>query len=153
MADHNIVDNFLSNEELDKIQKFIISNEMPWFWDNDPAPFSHLFYLDRIVSEQFNKISYFLESNKIDSRSMIKIKASLYSRTDKIVHYNDSIDYQYSHNGALFMVDSSDGFTVIDGEEIETIENRMIFFDPSISHHETTCTNKPFRPIIKFNYF
>ena len=51
------------------------------------------------------------------------------------------------------MVDSSDGFTVIDGEEIETIENRMIFFDPSISHHETTCTNKPFRPIIKFNYF
>ena len=63
------------------------------------------------------------------------------------------IHFDWNHNGGVFSLNTCDGFTVIDGEEIPSVANRMLFFDPSIMHHSTNCTNDPCRMNINFNYF
>ena len=88
----------------------------------------------------------------MDIKRLIRIKLNLYTRTDYLVHHDDHIDFPHSHKGAVFSLNTCDGFTVIDGDEISSVANRMVFFDPSILHHSTNCTNKPYRMNINFNY-
>ena len=63
------------------------------------------------------------------------------------------VDYNFSHKGALYYLNTCDGHTKIEGENVETIANRMVFFDAGEEHNSTNCTNDKFRVNINFNYF
>ena len=114
--------------------------------------FSNLIYSNTILNPKYYNILKELR-DKLEIKSLIRIKVNLYTRTDYLVHHPDHCDTGFSHKGALFSLNTCDGFTVINGEEIPSVANRMIFFDPSIPHHSTNCTNAPHRMNINFNYF
>ena len=55
--------------------------------------------------------------------------------------------------GALLMLNTCDGYTGFeDGTNIDTVENRMVFFDSTEKHHSTNCTNQQFRLTMNINY-
>jgi len=83
----------------------------------------------------------------------MRIKGNLYPSTETIVHHMDHIDYEFPHRGAIFYINTNNGLTVIDGKEVESIENRLLLFDPAIPHHSTTCTNDKCRVNVNFNFF
>ena len=78
---------------------------------------------------------------------------NLYTRTENLIHHSDHRDMDISHKGGLFSLNTCDGFTVIEGKEIESVANRMIYFDPSVLHHSTNCTNASARMNININYY
>ena len=50
-------------------------------------------------------------------------------------------------------MNSNNGYTSINKDKIESIENRILLFDPSVEHNSVTCTDEKVRLNINFNYF
>lgn len=157
-----VKDNYLDKQLFLRIQESTIESQaMGWFLQKDVSGegeedhcyFTHLFFSGNSRrSENFNLVIeplLFL----LDAKALIRAKANLYPRTENLIHHKDHIDYNYPHKAAIFYLNSNDGYTVIGKEKIESVENRLLLFNPLDLHHSTTCTNKPFRANINLNYF
>ena len=91
---------------------------------------------------------------KIDVKTLIRVKINSYTKEDKLIEHDLHTDYDYSNNGAIFSINTCDGYTKLeDGTKIESVANRMLFFDASKPHCSTNTTNQARRVNINFNYF
>ena len=88
-----------------------------------------------------------------EGSKLIRVKANLYLRTDEIEHHDTHVDYDFENNAAILYINTNNGLTVLeDGTEIESVANRLLFFDGSKPHHSTTCTDQKRRVNINVNY-
>jgi len=151
--DYKVVDNFLDKESFNKIQESILySDTFPWYLSrhitsphlleaNDGYCFNHVFYWDCLPNSDYFKLLLPL-LELIDYFALKRIKANFYPKTDNIEYHNYHVDSHISHKGLLFYLNTNDGFTILeDGTKIESIENRALFFDPSVLHKSTSCTD------------
>ena len=70
---------------------------------------------------------------------------------DKLIKH---IDFDFSHKGAILYINSCNGYTKLeDGTKIDSVANRILFFDPSTPHCSTTTSDTTARFNINFNYF
>jgi len=166
---YEIIDNFLDQSDFDLLKNNILTNgNFPWYMrigvsqnnSNDGYFFTHLFYDDfQVTSNYFNTISPLLD--KINPLALIRIKANFYPVSSKIIKHNPHVDFMddndspISCKACLFYLNNNNGKTIFEGgEEIKSVENRALFFDPSILHQSTTCTDDSVgRFNINFNYF
>ena len=168
MVEYKVIDNFLSEDIFLKTISKISDLNFSWKYNNmvtgnEIKENMNGYFTYLVYTNQMKFVGNFINDslmrifrpilNKMDIKRLIRIKLNLYTRTDYLVHHDDHIDYPFSHKGGLFSLNTCDGFTVIDGKEIPSVANRMIFFDPSIPHHSTNCTNAPHRMNININYF
>ena len=112
--------------------------------------------LPNIQSDLISKIEKYRASTVDDENwCLLKTEHQFKHFCLKIINIAaDHFDLSFPHKGAIFYVNTNDGFTVLeDGTEIKSIENRVLLFDPSTKHHSTTCTDKKVRITINFNYF
>ena len=162
-----VVDDFLPIEQFRQIKDFMISpvetsrlNNFPWFlMEYDPAAqplmLVHLFYTEGRV----NSLAYEILEGLIDKlkeqdglESIIRIKANMYMGASDLSVHNEHTDYPYSHKGSILYLDNSNGYTVIDSQKVDSKENRVVFFDPSIPHASTNCSDSKYRTTINLNY-
>ncbi len=113
--------------------------------------------VEPIVSPQ-NKFLFPIFFSKINPRGLLRVKTNLLMRTSEIIKHGFHCDYpEDTYDGtktSIFYINSNDGYTEFkDGTKIESIANRLITFPHHMKHRGTTCTNKPFRLVINFNYF
>ena len=160
---YSVVDNFLDKESFIKIKDLVESFNFPWYYQRDinshhskkdlDCYFFHFIYSDfQIRSSFFNIIAPILD--KIECKSLIRIKCNLYPRTEKFEIHKKHVDYPFKHKGAIFYINTNDGFTILENDiKIESIENRILFFDSSENHSSTSTTNEKSRININFNYF
>ena len=160
-----IYDNVLPKETFENIAQGIIGDgSIPWYYRHNISNrgveevgyFTHMFYCFDEVKIIASDWYYLLEPilNILECKSLIRAKANFYQRTKELHHNKNHIDYPYIHNGAIFYLNTNDGFTVINDEHwIESVENRLLIFNPSVLHRSTHCTNKQYRANINFNYF
>ena len=88
-----------------------------------------------------------------DFRSLIRVKINFYPRTETIIEHAKHVDYPYEHKGALLSLNTCNGFTKLeDGSKIESVENRLLIFDPSKPHNSSTTTDTNGRFNININY-
>lgn len=158
-----ILDKFLQEEEFLKIKNFMLNSNFPWNLtpvvsnekEDLPTPasyyFTHEFWSGFYTEPEAQIFAPIL--NQIECRAIMRIKGNLYPSTEKIVHHMDHIDYEFAHRGAIFYINTNNGLTVIDGKEVESIENRLLLFDPTVLHHSTTCTNDKYRVNVNFNFY
>ena len=86
-------------------------------------------------------------------RNLIRIKINAYPYTNIVKEHKDHIDSDFKHTGAVFSLNTCDGFTKFyDGTKVESIANRIVFFDASKFHHSTTTSNAKLRYNIYFNF-
>lgn len=162
---YKIVDNFLPEKDFKEVKDGLLGPLFGWhFNDSVTFPdikrkehwyFTHMFMRDGIILsryyEHINEI--FFKSGKIENDSIIRIKANLYPRDNKIIEHEWHSDYPYKHCGALFYINTNNGVTELhDGTKINSVENRMLFFDPSQKHRSTNCTDELYRMNINFNF-
>jgi hypothetical protein len=158
---HEVIDNFLSNEDFDIIQYLMTCPQvLPWYYNSGVSHvedgdgyFTHLFY-DKYKpnSDNFHVFSPFIEKLKI--KSLIRIKGNMYMKTPKLHIHKGHKDFDYDHKAAIFYVNDCNGYTILnDKTKIESKKNRILIFDPQVIHSSTTCTDQPFRVNINFNYF
>ena len=161
---YKVIDNFLTEEKFLKVKNSILNSEFSWNltpWVSNLQEnlkitssyyFTHLFYSGLYVDQNCHIFVDIL--NQLEVKSLIRIKANLYPSTDNIEYQSEHIDYDYPHKGAIFYLNTNDGFTTLeDGTKVESIQNRLLLFDPSKPHNSTTCTNDKCRVNVNFNFF
>jgi len=158
---YEIIDNALSNQDFLNIKNTIYSANFNWHFsdiiaaenDNKHFYFGHCFHDD--FEPKSHLISILNPILKIlKPKSIMRIKANLFPNLGKHIKNEWHIDNPYDHKGALFYINTNNGFTELeDGSKIESIENRLLLFDSSKKHRSTHCTDKKSRVNINFNYF
>lgn len=157
---YKIIDNFLDKNSFKQIKEAILGEDFQWFLSNGVAKekddsfyFVHLIYRHNTInSSVFKLMSPILD--KLNTKALIRIKANLYPNQNKFIKHNPHKDYPYDHKGAIFYVNNNNGHTILNNKiKIESIENRILLFNPSKSHSSTTCTDEKYRVNINFNFF
>ena len=86
--------------------------------------------------------------------AIIRARALLYVNQGKQIVHEKHTDYNFSHKTIVFYLNSNNGYTEFeDGTKVDSIENRIVFFDGSIPHNSSTCTDQKARAVISINYF
>ena len=166
-----IEDNFLKQEEFNKLHSDIMSPTFPvlsWFFkdvidfedDVDKFQFGHVFY------ENFNPTSDNIQMMHpilriLDPLSILKIKTNLLTRTLNIVENRFHTDMGgiseeklKQWTTSIFYINTNNGYTKFEnGEKVESVANRMVTFSTNLKHTGTSCTDERTRVVINFNYF
>jgi len=163
-----IEDNFLKQEEFEKIQKLMGEpSPFPWFYadrivfedDVDKFQFIHAFYDNHMPMSPFsNELDSII--NIIQPFSIVKIRAKLLTRTPEIVESTFHVDIPLLEENlkqwttSIFYINTNNGYTKFeDGTIVESVANRMVIFPADMEHTGTSCTDEKTRVVINFNYF
>lgn len=162
-VDYKVIDNVLPQEDFENIKNYILNPGFPWNLapvvtnENESLPVTASYYFTHEFWSGFNtepQAQIFAPLlNIMECKAIIRIKANLYPSTETIINHDYHADYEFSHRGAIFYLNTNNGLTVIEGEKVESVENRLLLFDPSKPHHSTTCTDDKCRVNINFNFF
>ena len=161
MISYDLKDNLIDEKWLEDIRFNLTSNIFTWFIQPNVSPgtdalynfyLAHTFYENNNVnSDHFFRMNPILD--KIKMSKLIRLKANLYAKTDKIVEHAKHIDYKTEGKTALFYVNDNDGFTNLNDEvKIKSKKNRLLTFDNYVFHNSSTCTNDKYRLTIVINY-
>ena len=169
-----IEDNLLEQNVFDKLQTFMMSSDIAWFFNSfvtyDPViyetkeekdfQFIHIFYnQDSPTSPFCEKLNPIFE--KMKATSMWRIKANLRTRISKNIENEFHCDMghiseekQKQWTTSIFYINTNNGYTEFeDGTKVESVANRMITFPTNLKHRGTSCTDEKLRVVINFNYF
>ena len=170
--DLKIIDNFLTDNDFNllvsntvgrndghQVQFRVVSNvenfgaiEENWSW----YMINMLYLMDTPQNEICGKIyEMFVPKFKelANFKTMIRIKINAYPYTNVVKEHKEHIDFNYEHIGAVFSLNTCDGYTKFsDGTKVKSVANRIVFFDASKYHQSTTTSNAKLRYNINFNF-
>lgn len=164
-----ICDNYLATEDFLRIKNTMLSLDFPWYYHPfiDLAPYQEG-YTD--YQDNFQFVHYFYAggfprgnnmqlldpiTTKINPSALIRVKANLLTRTEQIRKNKFHVDFLLKKSKtAIFYVNSNNGKTIFEsGQEVDSVENRLVIFDCNLAHTGTTCTDEKVRCVINFNYY
>tara|TARA_R100001460_G_scaffold61553_1_gene101634 strand:- start:277 stop:768 length:492 start_codon:yes stop_codon:yes gene_type:complete len=157
-----IIDNFLPEETTKRIYKEMMSGYFPWHIctnvaneedDSDDYYFTHQYIKDEKVNSDWYEIHIVPIIEKLNIKKIIRAKGNLYTNQKQLIEHNPHIDYDFEHKGALFCLNTCNGFTNFGFTKVDSVFNRMILFDPSKLHNSSTATDVIARVNINFNYW
>tara|TARA_A100001391_G_scaffold6640_3_gene4272 strand:+ start:819 stop:1292 length:474 start_codon:yes stop_codon:yes gene_type:complete len=154
-----IIDNFLSDYDFKKIKETFMSDNFPYYFNNTVVDekdtknfyFVHTLYDQNVVNSDFFKIVDPLIS-KLNILFLRRIKVNCYTRTDKLIKHKPHKDLPMPHEGAIFSLNTCNGGTYVGKKFIKSVANRILLFDPSVSHSSTNCTDQQARFNININW-
>jgi len=171
---YTVVDNFLDQESFTALRNSIVGNrEYPWYVCSSVANVPedikgfkpeyennfwswyaiHLVYATVPQSSSFDYV-FQLFRPLMNIKALIRIKVNYYPYTSEIKEHAKHIDYDYRHKGAVFSLNTCDGFTRIGKDKtVPSKENTGVYFPSNIFHNGTNCTNQNVRVNININYF
>lgn len=149
------------------LKNTLLSAEFPWYLnevldkklldsikEEYNFQFCHTFYRDyKPNSDRFFLVKPLLDV--LDPMSILRIKANITGRTEKIVEHGYHTDYTNDVKciTGVFYVNTNDGYTKFEsGEVVESSENTLVLFDSRLKHTGTTCTNTNVRCVININF-
>tara|TARA_R100000963_G_C4578017_1_gene60206 strand:+ start:44 stop:535 length:492 start_codon:yes stop_codon:yes gene_type:complete len=159
-----VVDNYLPESDFFVLKKAMESEFFPWYLVTKSSHKSsnrfdyhmgHAFYVPdnggTINSGNFNVIIPLIKKIKVNT--LIRVKANLKFVTNKIIKSELHIDQErFDCKVAIFYVDTNNGYTMIGDKKVDSVENRIVFFNGKLKHYGTSCTDKQRRIVINFNY-
>tara|TARA_Y100000401_G_scaffold9883_1_gene6740 strand:- start:53 stop:544 length:492 start_codon:yes stop_codon:yes gene_type:complete len=159
-----IKDNYLSENEFKKVRDIFFNSQLEWKLKHgvayepngslDDYFFGHLVYQYVPMSPHFADIMNIFHPRFLN-HVITRIKCNLYTRTPKLVKHDWHTDHDTLPvlKGGLLMLNTCDGYTGFeDGTKVESVENRMVFFDALKKHHSTNTTNVSTRITLNINY-
>lgn len=164
---YKIIDNFLAESDFKKIKEEMLGANFPWFLNSTLVKtkeliddrynwqFTHTFYRNfSICSTYFEDLIDPLII-KLNPSALVRVKANLIPRTSEQIVHEFHLDHE-SFTGlvAIYYVNSNNGFTIFkNGDRIQSIENRLLIFEPNLLHTGTTCTDTRVRCLINFMFY
>jgi hypothetical protein len=160
---YEVIDNYLSQENFERIRNVMMGADFPWFYNpnvtfagksfDKTMYFTHNFYKNYLVNSNFYDLLLPLIS-KIDPKAMIRVKGNMYPNVGSLLRHERHVDYDFKHKGAIYYLNTNNGHTVLeDGTKIDSVENRILLFDAFKKHNSTHCTDQKVRVNININYF
>lgn len=175
-SDITVIDNFLDKDDFIELKEIFIHENTTWLITPgisasdstnalknplDNYMFNHLIYKDmHIYSDAFEKVYGILyprmvEHLGVNYRTITRMKVNMYTRTHEVQEHPWHVDHNHMNGlrGLLLSFNTCDGYTGFDdGTQIDSVENRAIFFDSTERHHSTSCSNAPYRLNLNVNY-
>ena len=168
----NIIDNIMKPQDFKKVQKTFTSPDMDWKlapvlsdeqdikYENKNYQLAHNIYWQSMPhSKTIELLSPIFEDDRLKIFSIHKIKANCNVWTPEIYEHGMHVDVNHVHKPfpylwtGIFYLNTCDGYTLLEnGEKIDSIENRFVFFPMILNHTGTTVTNAPYRIVINFNF-
>lgn len=160
---YEVIDNFLPDEVFTElIDKIFYRENFPWLLSlnvsdkqsNDGIYFANTLLLPEEfhISDEIEIVKPLLD--KIGYKSLTRVRVNLYPSTPEVTRHGNHVDYDFSHNGVIFYLNTNNGKTIINDQiEVDSIANRALFFDPGVTHCSTTCSDAYYRSTIVINYF
>ena len=167
MKSYEVIDNFLPKEDFKRLQE-ILPEQVPFYFQKAINGFhskseeDKTFYMTHMLYNWDNNFpdystfynDYKIILDKLEVKSLVRMKINLYPKTDKIETHKSHYDYSYEHKGCIFSLNTCNGATILeDGTKIKTVANRALLFDPSKKHSSTSCTDSKARLNVNINYF
>jgi hypothetical protein len=155
-----IIKNFLKEEEFNSIKNIVMEDNFPYFFSKKVANeedikhfyFLHTFYNKNVpTSNYFNLIRPLI--NKLNILSLIRAKVNCFPRSEKLIKYGKHRDFDFSHKGAVYYINTCDGGTYVGDKFISSVSNTILLFNSSEYHQSTNCTDEKCRFNINLNYF
>jgi len=158
-----VINNFLNKDQFKIIQNDIFCTYFPWYLQtgilkagDGHRQFVHNFYndTDYVNSSYFKLLKPILQKLKI--KALLRIKANLLMKTNKIIEHGFHCDFKYKGaTTAIFYMNTNNGYTKFkkNNRIINSEENKLIYFNNTMEHTGSTCTDEDFRVVINFNYF
>tara|TARA_R100000388_G_scaffold6581_1_gene6352 strand:- start:1034 stop:1510 length:477 start_codon:yes stop_codon:yes gene_type:complete len=154
-----IVDNFLDTKNFEQIKNIVFSQDFPWTYNeyciDPPAPqvsqFTHVFFWNNIARETYPIIMPLID--KLNPKSIGKIKANLNLKTEKIIEtgvHTDTVDERFT--SAVYFLNDNNGYCKINNEKIYSKANSIVMFKSNTPHTGSTCTDKNRRVLLNFVY-
>ena len=162
-----IVDNFLYESQLHYVQQAIMNvynKDFPFYIQKSVANFTedtpnwswmgtHLLYHQHEPKSPFYDIINNAFLDKMDINALIRVKVNFYPWTETVRTHPFHVDCEFPNKAALFSINTCDGYTLFeDGTKIDSVANRMLYFDPQVRHCSSTTTNSHGRFNINFNF-
>jgi len=157
-----IKDDFLSIEELDELNNIIGSPFFPWFfqkqqtYEDDPF-FCHILYCNDISQSEFYKPVLDIFKKHLNWISLYRLNVNLSPKIGSKSNFHTDTNGEENEEKmttSIFYLNTNNGYTILeDGTKIESVANRMLFFDAHKPHQSTNCTDEKLRVNINFNYF
>tara|TARA_R100001460_G_C3498560_1_gene170133 strand:+ start:73 stop:555 length:483 start_codon:yes stop_codon:yes gene_type:complete len=153
-----VIDNFLNKEFFLQLKDLILGEHFSWFFndykvyknDND-FQFTHTVIKKNKTISTFIKYINPILSN-LKAKKTIQVKINLQTKKDKIYNHIFHTDVP-NVTTAIFYINTNNGKTIFkNGEEVLSVENRMVIFDSNLEHTGTSHTDTKRRVLINFNY-
>ncbi len=158
-----VVDDFLEQSTFGALQDIFLGAQIPWYYNrgiNQPSTqsdlndyqFTHKIFEDSTIqSELFSHTQAILA--KLDIKSLIRIKANLSTKVEKLSYQGFHTDTTFDCTTAIFYLNTNNGHTIVGEQKVESIENRLVKFNSQISHTGSTVTDTQVRVVLNLNYF
>ena len=165
---HKVIDNFLNEDDLKKLEDTVLSGYMPWYF-NDHVNIEGDDYFQFVYG--FVKAGGELNCNefmmsllepfrlKLKIDYFQRVKANLSPKTEKIVEHGMHTDRsgEWANYGmkktGIFYLNTCDGYTKLEnGKKIKSKRNRYVEFNCTTKHTGSSCTDEKRRIVINFNY-
>ena len=156
-----VIDDFLPIQVFQDIKSSIINNEFPWYYQEQVTGVDDkesTFYFTHIFYNNFAQNSTWYENirplvKRLELTKLIRVKGNFYPNLGIPIENEPHVDYKFENKAAVFYLNTNNGYTILkDGTKIESIENRILFFNGNEIHTSTHCTDKKYRANINFNY-
>lgn len=167
---YEIIDNYLPEEEFQKILNIVEDSGFTWslapklIENSDPEDY----YFTRVLIEYgkelfpnsseivkilLTPISKKLQKNLFVTRSKINLFLKEKEHKGYGMHQDVTGENSVKYNSLLFYLENSNGYTEFDdGDIVNSIRNRAIFFRSNVWHQTITSTDTLFRRNININY-
>jgi len=160
-----VIDNFLTEENYEKITDVVCNHKFPWFVsessdyrDDNNAQLYHIFYNNNVPnSDWYYKLEPLFQKMEIFSLFKVRGIATMKSNGNDNIYHTD-MEYQgkpTTATTAIYYLNTNDGGTQFeyDGKIIKTVANRLVMFN-SLMRHRTVkhTTGDPFRYVLNINY-
>lgn len=153
-----IIDNFLERQFFNNLQHLILGDHFAWFYnDYKVHKNDNNFQFTHTVIKDYKPLSTFVKYinpilNKLEAKKTIQVKLNLQTKANKIFNHAFHNDFNNATTAILYM-NTNNGKTIFkNGEEVNSIENRMVIFDSNLQHTGTSHTDTKTRVLINFNY-
>ena len=164
MPSISVTEKLLSDNDFVPIQSVLMGENFPWFTtfkcydiareNATNIQFVHNFYSnEKPFSSYFDLLKPIFD--KINVRSLVRVKANLQPRTHERITYGMHTDNDLNCNTAIYYINTNNGETLFENKQTVTSEeNKIVVFPSHFKHAATTNTcDKKYRIVLNLNYF
>ena len=159
-----VIDDFLPSNQFEQISINLMGKHFPWYWNNfvndrseqhEHGQFTHGFFNYENTNPWNSVYGELLEDfiNSFTWKEILRVKANLIPRTPTNIVSGYHVDQHFPHKAAIFYINTNNGSTIFEnGDKIDCVANRMLFFDGGMRHSSVTATDQYNRVVINVNY-
>lgn len=121
---YKTIDNFLEKEDFNNIKDSFMTHDCAWYYStkvgtmNEIDDLNNSYFVHRLYQDhesKSNKLKTMVPVfNKLGMKVLIRAKANLFTRTEKIHYFDIHQDLNFDANAAILYLNNCDGFTILE---------------------------------------